>query len=117
MLARAALLITTLCAAPLWADAPVVTDVRITIAGDTARFDVTVSHPDTGWSHYADVWEVLDAAGNRLGYRELFHPHVNEQPFTRSLSGVRLPDGTSEVFVRAHDSVHGWGEAVAVPLP
>jgi len=37
---------------------------------------------------------------------------VNEQPFTRSLGGVVLPEGMREVFIRARDNVDGWGEAV-----
>jgi len=31
------------------------------------------------------------------------------QPFTRSLSGVQIPDGIKQVVVRGHDSVHGYG--------
>lgn len=77
-------------------------------ADGTYRFDVTLLHDDTGWDHYADGWEVQSLSGESLGYRKLHHPHVNEQPFTRSLSGVSLPPGTKEVQVRAHDSVHGW---------
>ena len=73
------------------------------------RFDVTVRHDDAGWDHYANQWDVLSPDGELLGTRELLHPHDNEQPFTRSLSGVVIPDGVSEVIVRAHDSVHGWG--------
>jgi len=34
---------------------------------------------------------------------------VNEQPFTRSLSGVKLPAGIKQVVIRGHDSVHGFG--------
>ncbi|MEM7643100.1 MAG: hypothetical protein AAF366_11285, partial [Pseudomonadota bacterium] len=66
--------------------------------------------------HYADGWEVLGPDGARLGYRELLHPHVTEQPFTRSLSGVEIPEGVERVTVRAHDNVDGWGAAVEVPL-
>jgi hypothetical protein len=78
----------------------------------TYRFDVTVRHDDAGWDHYADAWEVLAPDGETvLGKRTLFHPHENEQPFTRSLSGVRIPDGVTEVIVRAHDKVHGYGGA------
>ncbi len=72
-------------------------------------FSVTVRHADEGWSHYADGWEVVALDGTVLGKRELYHPHVSEQPFTRSLSGVMVPDGMREVVVRAHDSVHGIG--------
>ncbi|MEM9011993.1 MAG: hypothetical protein AAGE18_12250 [Pseudomonadota bacterium] len=97
-------------------DAQVV-DVVATPSGDSWRFDVTVAHADTGWEHYADGWEVLAPDGTRLGYRELLHPHVNEQPFTRSLSGVVIPAEITTVTVRAHDNVDGWGEGVAVELP
>ncbi len=75
------------------------------------RFDVTVRHADEGWNHYADAWEVVAPDGTVLGTRKLAHPHENEQPFTRSLPGVRIPDGVNEVTVRAHDSVHKLGGA------
>ncbi|MEO1293317.1 MAG: hypothetical protein AAFV62_10875 [Pseudomonadota bacterium] len=71
------------------------------------RFDVTLRHADTGWDHYANAWRVLDAEGAELGTRTLYHPHVEEQPFTRSLSGVRIPAGTCTVLIEAVDSVHG----------
>ena len=47
--------------------------------------------------------------GSILGSRVLYHPHVNEQPFTRSLSGVQIPLTIKQVTVRAKDSVHGYG--------
>ncbi len=78
----------------------------------TYSFDVTVRHADAGWDHYADAWEVVTPDGKTvLATRTLLHPHENEQPFTRSLSGVRIPDGVTEVIVRAHDKVHGYGGA------
>lgn len=86
-------------------------------SGDAWNFSVTVRHGDTGWDHYADGWRVEMPDGTELGYRKLHHPHVNEQPFTRSLSGVEVPEGTKEVMIRAHDSVHGWGEAFALTMP
>jgi hypothetical protein len=73
------------------------------------RFTVTVRHDDTGWEHYADRWDVLGPGGEVLGTRVLLHPHVGEQPFTRSLGGVALPAGVGRVRVRARDSVHGYG--------
>ncbi len=73
------------------------------------RFDVTVAHADEGWDHYADKWEVLAPAGSLLGTRVLLHPHVGEQPFTRSLGGVAIPEQIDRVILRAHDSVHGLG--------
>ncbi|MEM0898455.1 MAG: hypothetical protein AAGI92_00710 [Pseudomonadota bacterium] len=74
------------------------------------NFSVTVEHGDTGWDHYADAWEVRDAKDNVLGTRILAHPHVNEQPFTRSLSGVEIPASVDDVLIFARDSVHGWNE-------
>lgn len=73
------------------------------------RFDVTITHADDGWSHYADRFDVLDLAGNLLGERILLHPHVTEQPFTRSLDGVVIAPVVLEVEIRAHDKVHGLG--------
>ena len=72
------------------------------------RVSVTLRHADTGWDHYADAWRVVAADGAVIGTRTLYHPHVDEQPFTRSLSGVKPPAGATRVFVEAHDSVHGW---------
>lgn len=86
-------------------------------ADGTWRFEVTVAHEDESWDHYADLWQVLAPDGTVLGERVLAHPHVNEQPFTRSLNGVTIPDGTDRVEVRARDSVHGFGgRSVSVPL-
>ena len=85
--------------------------------GDAWRFEVTVAHADAGWDHYADAWEVVGPDGAVLATRTLHHPHVEEQPFTRSLSGVRLPEDVTRVTVRARDSVHGHGgETVTLDL-
>lgn len=89
-----------------------VLEVRVEKAGMLWNFHVTVEHDDTGWDHYADGWEVQDANGQRLAYRKLMHPHVTEQPFTRSLSGVAIPDGTEAVFVKAHCSKSGWSSGL-----
>ena len=69
---------------------------------------VTLQHADTGWDHYADGWRVVDEAGNVLGDRVLYHPHVDEQPFTRGLGKVIVPSGITTVYIEAHDKVHGW---------
>ncbi|MEO9652173.1 MAG: hypothetical protein ABJ360_18855 [Roseobacter sp.] len=91
------------------AEPPKVDHVSARQSGNgTWRFDVTISHPDTGWDHYADGWRILDMDGTQLGIRELAHPHVNEQPFTRSLSGVRIPAGVDRVQIQARDKPGGW---------
>ena len=85
-------------------------DVNVTNNNGSFRFDVTLEHADSGWDHYADGWEVVSTAGDVLGKRVLAHPHVNEQPFTRSLSGVQIPQDVKKVSIRAHDSVHGYNK-------
>lgn len=72
-------------------------------------FNVTVDHADEGWDHYADRWEIVAPDGELLATRVLLHPHVDEQPFTRSLANVAIPEGIETVEVRAHDSEHGLG--------
>lgn len=100
------------------ADPPVIEDARAQKGSDGWRFDVTLSHGDTGWEDYADGWRVLSMDGAELGLRVLYHPHVNEQPFTRSLGGVDIPEGTTEIQIQARDIVGGWGgELFTVTLP
>jgi len=48
------------------------------------NFDVTVSHPDTGWDDYADGWDLVLPDGTIIKpdstakfTRTLLHPHVN----------------------------------------
>ena len=72
------------------------------------RFTVRVKHKDKGWNHYADRWEILSLDGEILATRVLAHPHVDEQPFTRSMT-VEIPPEHESVIVRAHDSEHGYG--------
>lgn len=87
-------------------------------------FYVTVEHPDTGWEDYADGWDVVLPDGTVVKpdrdspfTRLLLHPHENEQPFTRSQSGIVIPDSVTEVRVRAHDIVDGFGgQEVVVDL-
>lgn len=81
------------------------------------RFDVTVKHDDEGWDHYADRWDVVAPDGSILGTRILHHPHVEEQPFTRS-DVIKVPDGVKSVTLRAGDKVHGLGgKEITVVLP
>lgn len=81
------------------------------------QVSVTLRHDDTGWDHYADAWRIVSDGGEVYGTRTLHHPHENEQPFTRSLSGVAVPAADSMVFVEAHDNVHGWAkQKLAVDL-
>jgi len=103
-------LITTLFATASIASDVEIVDVQASKNGATWRFDVTLRHADTGWEHYADAWEILAPDSTSLGMRVLVHPHETEQPFTRSLSGVAVPEGIPLVIIRARDNVDGWTE-------
>lgn len=101
-----------------YADEVEIVDATARQAGDTWSFSVTLKHGDTGWDHYADLWQVYSPGGDLLGERVLHHPHVEEQPFTRSLSGVSIPDDLNEVIIRARDSVHGVSaQELRITLP
>ncbi len=95
--------------------------VEVAIAREdsgTYRFDVTVHSPDTGEEKYADLWEVRAPDGTVLGERILTHPHVEEQPFTRSQGGIEVPAEHRSVAVVARDSVAGFcGKAVEIEVP
>jgi len=111
-------LIATLTASVSLASDVEIVNVQATESSGAWRFEVTLRHADTGWEHYADGWEVLAPNGFSLGLRVLAHPHVNEQPFTRSLSGVVIPEGITKVTIRARDNVDGWtAETFTVELP
>ena len=100
------------------ADPAVVEDASAARAGNVWTISVTLSHGDTGWDDYADGWRVLDPDGAELGLRVLHHPHVNEQPFTRSLSGVEIPETLGHVLIEARTLPDGWGgERFRLDLP
>jgi hypothetical protein len=109
----------SLVASPALAAPANVIDVSLTREpAGTFRADVTVRSDETGWNKYADRWEVLTPDGTVLAVRELAHPHVDEQPFTRSQAGIAIPEGIKAVRVRARDSVEGWGGAeMMIPVP
>ena len=102
-----------------------VTFVRAERAADGSwTFYVTVQHPDTGWEDYADGWDIVLPDGKVIKpdpdsefTRTLLHPHINEQPFTRSQSKIKIPPGVTTIRVRAHDLVDGFGgEEIVVDI-
>jgi len=100
------------------ADEPQVVDVTITKESFWGKrtFKVSVLHDDTGTEHYATEYQVHTLDGKLITNRVLLHPHVNEQPFTRDTSG-KIPEGITEVLVRARDKVHGFGKPLKVRIP
>ncbi|NSX53880.1 hypothetical protein [Parasulfitobacter algicola] len=104
--------LTALCVLtlPALAEDPTIDSVKAVQTGSGWRFDVTISHPDTGWDHYADGWDVRTTDGTSLGLRVLHHPHVNEQPFTRSISGIDIPAGIDRVMIYSRCNETGWSD-------
>ena len=87
--------------------------------GDTTwSIRVTISSPYDTEERYADAWRVLTLDGLVLGTRQLTHDHAAEQPFTRALNNVEIPEGTESVLIEAHDLINGWSdERIDFALP
>lgn len=110
--AIAALLLSALMAR---SDPAEVEQVALEGRAGTWTVSVTISHADTGWDDYADGWRVETRDGEVLGTRVLHHPHVEEQPFTRSLGGVDISPDVTEIVIRTRTSVTGWSDDVSAP--
>lgn len=98
---------------------PEIIDAQATTGGDgTWTFAVTISSPYDTPQRYADGWRVLGPDGTEYGMRVLAHDHAAEQPFTRSLAGVEIPDGVDVVEIEARDLANGWsGTTFEMQLP
>ena len=88
---------------------PDVTAVEIREDGQTYTLEVTMSSPYDSPERYADGWRVLDEEGDVLGEMELTHDHASEQPFTRSQTGLEIPEDVTTVTVEGRDSANGYG--------
>lgn len=98
---------------------PDVEEVEIE-SGSGGAYDltVTISSPYDTPERYADGWRVLGPDGTVYGEHGLGHDHQNEQPFTRTQSGMEIPEDVDEVEVEGRDSEHGYGggtETAEVP--
>ncbi len=91
---------------------PDVTEASLTQDSDgTFTASVTISSPYDSPQRYADAWRVLTAEREELTVRVLTHDHAGEQPFTRSKSGITIPDDVNQVIVQGRDLINGWGGA------
>lgn len=101
---------------------PPLADVKIEfvearlVEGGTWTFSVRLRHADLGWHDYADGWQIATPEGEVIATRILLHPHENEQPFTRSLSGVELGETTDRVWIVAHELIEGYSAPISIPL-
>ncbi len=93
------------------AEFPDVTAVEIGQDDQTFTVDVTMSSPYDSPKRYADGWRVLDEQGDVLGEMELGHDHADEQPFTRTQTGLAIPEDVTTVTVEGRDSENGYGGA------
>jgi hypothetical protein len=97
---------------------PDVVEVSVERTGDTYSFSVTISSPYDSPQRYADGWRVMGPDGTVYGEHTLAHDHANEQPFTRTQTGVEIPDDITEVIVEGRDLEHGYGgDTKTVQLP
>ncbi len=62
---------------------------------------------------YADGWRIEAPDGTVVATRPLAHPHVDEQPFTRSLRGMVLPTDPNGLRIRTSTSPEGWAAETA----
>ncbi|MFT5706884.1 MAG: hypothetical protein ACI9ES_001173 [Oceanospirillaceae bacterium] len=93
---------------PIFASETFIKGVKVTKnSANNYSFSVTLKHADKSWDHYANVWQVETLDGQVLGKRVLQHPHVNEQPFTRSLGSVTIDKGIKQVVITAGCNVDG----------
>lgn len=96
---------------------PDVLEAELEASGGTYSVDVTISSPYDSPERYADGWRVLSPEGDVLGEHELMHDHASEQPFTRTQTGLEIPEGVEEVTIEGRDLENGYGgETVTVPV-
>lgn len=98
---------------------PDVVEVQVTRDSEGIySFDVTIASPYDTPERYADGWRILGPDEEVLGEMSLDHDHASEQPFTRTQSGVEIPDGVSSVTVEGRDLENGYGGGTrTVELP
>lgn len=102
-----------LIAGPLSAqEFPDVIGAELIQRGDSWTVSATLSSPYDSAERYADGFRVLDDHLQVLGVRTLWHDHANEQPFTRSLTGLVISEGVRFLWVQGRDQAFGWGGQV-----
>ncbi len=81
-------------------------------ADGTWSFEVTMRCDDRSAAHFCDRFEILTPTLRVVGVRRLLHDHTDEQPFTRELQGVNVPDGFPRgVLIRGHHNIRGYDGA------
>ncbi|HUG85514.1 MAG TPA: hypothetical protein VMM13_13170 [Euzebya sp.] len=97
---------------------PDVIQAQLAASGDAWRLTATLSSPYDSPERYADAFRAATEDGTQLGVRELLHDHAGEQPFTRSLEDLQIPEDIDRIVVQGRDLEHGWGgQTVTVEVP
>lgn len=97
---------------------PDVVGADVSRGSETYHFEVTISSAYDSPGRYADAFRIVGDDGRVYGVRELLHDHSGEQPFTRSLGPVGIPESVEVVTIEARDLVYGWGgDTVEIALP
>ena len=97
---------------------PDIVEASVTATGTRHNFVVTMSAPYDSPERFADAWRIIGDDGVVYGVLELLHDHANEQPFTRSLGDIEIPNTVQSVTIEGRDQVYGWGgQTVDVSLP
>jgi len=79
---------------------------------------VTVRSADKGPEYYCDRIEFLDPDGKVVHTHRVSRPHLNEQPFSETLNGLKLPAELEQITVRARmrpDNAFGKDRIVKLP--
>lgn len=77
-----------------------------------------MSSPYDTPQRYADGWRVLGPDQQVYGEHTLTHDHASEHPFTRTQSGVSIPEGVTTVTIQGRDKANGYGGGtIEVQLP
>lgn len=97
---------------------PDVLAVDVSQGSDTYNFEVTISSAYDSPERYADAFRLVGDDGRVYAVRELLHDHAGEQPFTRSVGPVGIPESVETVTIEARDLVYGWGgTTIEITLP
>ena len=88
-------------------------------ADGTLNFEVTMRCDDRGATYFCDRFEILSPSMRVVGVRRMLHDHTDEQPFTRELQGVNVPNGFPRgVLIRGHHNARGYdGATLKLDLP
>jgi hypothetical protein len=80
------------------------------------RITVTLSHNDAGDYHFLERWQVRTPDRRVLGDERFHTPRVQAAERISTLRDVRVPRDVDTLYVRARDSLHGWGPNVEIDL-